>query len=137
MLDKWTRAEMAVRNGVNLVVEMPAVFACSNAGYFAEAGVEILEALRAESICFGSESGNTEELNRIAREIEYNMEKLEEEIKTGVKDGLSYPRARSQAILRLFGENAASVIESPNNILAVEYLKHMKNARPKIQYCCY
>ena len=130
LLDKWTRAEMAVRNGVNLVVEMPTVFACSNAGYFAEAGVEILEALRAESICFGSESGNTEELNRIAREIEYNMEKLEEEIKTGVKDGLSYPRARSQAILRLFGENAASVIESPNNILAIEYIRRMKNARP-------
>ena len=130
LLDKWTRAEMAVRNGVNLVVEMPTVFACSNAGYFAEAGVEILEALRAESICFGSESGNTEELNRIAREIEYNMEKLEEEIKTGVKDGLSYPRARSQAILRLFGENAASVIESPNNILAIEYIRRMKKARP-------
>lgn len=130
LLDKWTRAEMAVRNGVNLVVEMPAVFACSNAGYFAEAGVEILEGLGAESICFGSESGNTEELSRIAREIESNMENLEEEIKTGVKDGLSYPRARSQAILKLFGENAASVIESPNNILAIEYIRRMKNARP-------
>ena len=130
LLDKWTRAEMAVRNGVNLVVEMPAVFACSNAGYFAEAGVEILEGLGAESICFGSESGNTEELSRIAREIESNMENLEEEIKTGVKDGSSYPRARSQAILKLFGENAASVIESPNNILAIEYIRRMKNARP-------
>lgn len=130
LLDKWTRAEMAVRNGVNLVVEMPAVFACSNAGYFAEAGVEILEGLGAESICFGSESGNTEELSRIAREIESNMENLGEEIKTGVKDGLSYPRARSRAILRLFGENAASVIERPNNILAIEYIRRMKNARP-------
>ena len=88
LLDKWTRAEMAVRNGVNLVVEMPTLYACSNAGYFAEAGVEILEALGAEVICFGSESGNTEELSRIAREIESNMENLEEEIKTGVKDGL-------------------------------------------------
>ena len=130
MLDKWTRAEMAVKNGVNLVVEMPAVFACSNAGYFAEAGVEILEALGAESICFGSESGNTDELSRIAREIESNRKNLEEEIKSGVKDGLSYPRARSQAIFRLFGEDAASVIESPNNILAIEYIMCMKKARP-------
>lgn len=130
MLDKWTRAEMAVRNGVNLVVEMPAVFACSNAGYFAEAGVEILEALGAESICFGSESGNTDELSRIAREIESNRKNLEEEIKSGVKDGLSYPRARSQAIFRLFGEDAAYVIESPNNILAIEYIMCMKKARP-------
>ena len=130
LLDKWTRAEMAVRNGVNLVVEMPTLYACSNAGYFAEAGVEILEALGAEDICFGSESGNTEELIRIAREIESNRQNLEEEIKSGVKDGLSYPRARSQAIFRLFGEDAAYVIESPNNILAIEYIMRMKKAHP-------
>ena len=130
LLDKWTRAEMAVRNGVNLVVEMPAVFACSNAGYFAEAGVEILEALGAEYICFGSESGDTEELSRIAREMESAGLNLEKEIKDAVKGGLAYPRARSRAVSRLLGDKAASVIESPNNILAVEYLKHMKNARP-------
>ena len=81
LLDKWTRAEMAVKNGVNLVVELPTVFACSNAGYFAEAGVEILEALGTDFICFGSESGNTEELSRIAREIESVGPKLEKEIK--------------------------------------------------------
>ena len=57
LLNKWTRAEMAVKNGINLVVEMPAVFACSNAGYFAKAGVEILESMNADYICFGSESG--------------------------------------------------------------------------------
>ncbi|MCI7619960.1 MAG: nucleotidyltransferase [Firmicutes bacterium] len=130
LLDKWTRAEMAVRNGVNLVVEMPTLYACSNAGYFAEAGVEILEALGAEDICFGSESGNTEELIRIAREIESNRQNLEEKIKEGVKSGFSYPRARSQAIFRLFGEDAASVIESPNNILAIEYIMRMKKAHP-------
>lgn len=130
LLDKWTRAEMAVRNGVNLVVEMPAVFACGNAGYFAEAGVEILEALGTNFICFGSESGNTEELSRIAREMESAGPNLEKEIKDAVKGGLAYPRARSRAVSKLLGDKAASVIESPNNILAVEYLKHMKNARP-------
>ena len=130
LLDKWTRAEMAVRNGVNLVVEMPTVFACSNAGYFAEAGVEILEALGTDFICFGSESGNTEELSRIAREIESVGPKLEKEIKDTVKGGLAYPRARSQAVSKLLGEKAASAIESPNNILAVEYIRRMKNARP-------
>lgn len=132
LLDKWTRAEMAVRNGVNLVVEMPTVFACSNAGYFAEAGVEILEALGAQSICFGSESGNTEELSSIARGIEYSRQPLEDEIKSGVKDGLAYPKARSRAVSKLLGEKAASVIENPNNILAIEYLKNMKNARPLV-----
>lgn len=130
LLNKWTRAEMAVKNGINLVVEMPAVFACSNAGYFAKAGVEILESMNADYICFGSESGNTEELNRIAREINAERQNLEDEIKVGVKEGLSYPRARSRAVRRILGENTAALIESPNNILAIEYLKYIKSSRP-------
>lgn len=111
LLNKWTRAEMAVKNGINLVVEMPAVFACSNAGYFAKAGVEILESMNADYICFGSESGNTEELSRIAREINAERQNLEDEIKVGVKEGLSYPRARSRAVRRILGENTAALIE--------------------------
>ena len=130
MLDKWTRAEIAVRNGVNLVVEMPTVYACNNAGYFAEAGVEILEALGAESICFGSESGNTEELSRIAREIEYSRQTLENHIKSDLKEGLAYPKARSRAVAKLLGDKATAVIEKPNNILALEYIRQIKNARP-------
>lgn len=130
LLNKWTRAEMAVKNGINLVVEMPAVFACSNAGYFAKAGVEILESMNADYICFGSESGNTEELSRIAREINAERQNLEDEIKVGVKEGLSYPRARSRAVRRILGENTAALIESPNNILAIEYLKYIKSSRP-------
>lgn len=130
LLNKWTRAEMAVKNGINLVVEMPAVFACSNAGYFAKAGVEILESMNADYICFGSESGNIEELSRIAREINAERQNLEDEIKVGVKEGLSYPRARSRAVRRILGENTAALIESPNNILAIEYLKYIKSSRP-------
>lgn len=130
LLDKWTRAEMAVRNGVNLVVEMPAVFACSNAGYFAEAGVEILEALGVNHIAFGSESGNAEELSRIAREIDANGEILQTAVKKAVKGGLAYPKARSEAVRDLLGEDVARIIESPNNILAVEYIRNMKKAGP-------
>ncbi len=130
LLNKWTRAEMAVKNGINLVVEMPAVFACSNAGYFAKAGVEILESMNADYICFGSESGNIEELSHIAREINAERQNLEDEIKVGVKEGLSYPRARSRAVRRILGENTAALIESPNNILAIEYLKYIKSSRP-------
>ena len=132
LLDKWTRAEMAVRNGVNLVVEMPAVFACSNAGYFARAGVEILEALGVDNIAFGSESGNEEELAEIAREIERNAGFLEESVKKSVKEGLSYPKARSRAIGTLLGKEAEEIIESPNNILAIEYIRNMKKARPLV-----
>lgn len=132
LLDKWTRAEMAVRNGANLVVEMPVLFACSNAGYFARAGVEILEALDVDYIAFGSESGNGEELIKIAREIQKNQEALEESVKASVRYGLSYPKARGEAIGALLGKEAAKIIESPNNILAVEYMRNMNKAKPLV-----
>ena len=56
--DKWSRAACAVRNGADLVVELPTVSAVSSAGNFARAGVNILQNLGADYISFGSESGD-------------------------------------------------------------------------------
>ena len=130
ILDKWIRAEMAVRNGVNLVVEMPVIFACNNAGYFAHGGVEILEALGVSTISFGSELGNMDEISRIARAMDENKEIIENLIKGSVKAGLAYPRARHEALVSLLGEEAAEHLDNPNNILAFEYIRAMKKAKP-------
>lgn len=130
LADKWMRAEAAVMCGTDLVVEIPAVFACASAGTFAQAGVEILENLGAEYISFGSESGNIEELSRIARTIKENTGEIQERMEKGTKEGLSYPRARREAVRSLMGENGVHVIESPNNILAIEYINAVKRARP-------
>ena len=130
ILDKWTRAEMAVRNGANLVVEMPVVFACSNAGYFAQGGVEILEALGVSTISFGSELGNMDEISRIARAMDENKEIIENSIKEAVKAGLAYPRARHEALVSILGEESAAHLDNPNNILAFEYLRAIKKAQP-------
>ena len=127
--DKWERAEAAVRCGADLVVELPTVFACNSAPYFAKAGVEILENLGTDYISFGSESGNIDELAAITREISAN-EEMESVIRQKVKDGIAYPRARREAAAQLFGEEKAQILDSPNNILAVEYLKAMKKAKP-------
>ena len=129
LLDKWQRSEMAVRGGINLVVEMPSVFACSNAGYFAKAGVEILENLGVEYISFGSESGNIETLAEISREIDKNSHSIEEIIKESVKKGLTYPKARQEALKRIISSDKLSLIRSPNNILALEYLRYVRNAK--------
>ena len=130
ILDKWTRAEMAVRNGVNLVVEMPTLFACGNAGYFARAGVEILENLGAAYISFGSESGNIQELKRIAGEMRDHRNEINEAVRAAVKNGQAYPKARAEALQRILGEDIGDIIESPNNLLALEYLRFIKNAEP-------
>ena len=67
LYDKWTRAEMAVRNGVDLVIELPFVFACNNAEYFAMGAVRILNGLGCIShLSFGSESGELEGLLKVA-----------------------------------------------------------------------
>ena len=130
LLDKWTRAETAVRNGVNLVVEMPFLFACNNAGYFARGGVEILENLGCDFISFGSESGNIALLQEISRETEAHRSEMEEAVKVGVKKGLTYPKARYEAVTALLGEEASEVLSTPNNLLALEYLRYMKSAKP-------
>ena len=130
LLDKWTRAEIAVRNGVNLVVEMPFLFACNNAGYFARGGVEILENLGCDYISFGSESGNIALLQKISRETEAHRSEMEEAVKVGVKKGLPYPKARHEAATALLGEEVSEVLSTPNNLLALEYLRYMKSAKP-------
>lgn len=130
ILDKWERAELAVRNGVNLVVEIPFIFACNNAGYFAKGGVEILEALGVDAISFGSESGNIDELKKISREIRLHDTEIQTAVRAAVKDGQAYPRARAEVLRQLLGDDTADVIESPNNLLALEYLRFIQNAEP-------
>ncbi len=130
MADKWSRAEAAVKCGIDLVVEIPVVFACNSAAYFAGAGVEILENLGVDYISFGSESGNIEELEQIARAIEEKKEHLEELIRKDVKKGMSYPRAREAAVREIIGKSAADILDNPNNILALEYLQKIKSAKP-------
>lgn len=130
MADKWHRAAAAVECGVDLVVEIPCVFACNSAGYFASAGVEILENLGADYISFGSESGNIRELVRIAREMDKLKEPMNEYITGAVKEGISYPRARRECVEKFMGKKAASLLDSPNNILAIEYIRAARKAEP-------
>lgn len=126
--DKWKRAEAAVRCGADLVVEIPVVFACNSAPYFAKAGVEILENLGIDYISFGSESGNIDELKEISREMKLRENELDEYIKAGVKMGQTFPKAREEAVKKMLGDEAAKILNNPNNILALEYLENMKSA---------
>lgn len=131
VFDKWTRAEEAVKNGVNLVVELPAVFACSSAAYFASGGVQVLEGLGCvDRLAFGSESGELEGLRRAADFLDRREEELHREISAFVKEGMSYPRARQAAAEKLGGGVDPEAISEPNNILAVEYLRHVKRMEP-------
>lgn len=129
--NKWERAEAAVRNGVNLVVEMPAVFAVNSAEYFAGGGVEVLEGFGCiDYIAFGSESGNLERLMQAADFLKKQEEKIKRAVQTLMKEGYSYPRAREAVVLSMEKSFDEALISDPNNILALEYLKHIKTLTP-------
>lgn len=129
MIDKFARAKAAVQGGVDLVVEMPVAYSLSSANFFARAGVMMLGALGCvDGISFGSECGDVDLLKNAAM-ASFNMstkENIEAKVKPLLEQGMSFPAAMQQAIALENGPMIAGVFDSPNNTLAVEYLKAMK-----------
>jgi predicted nucleotidyltransferase len=128
--DKRTRAELAVCGGADLVVEMPTVAACNHAAVFAQSGVNILQNLGADFISFGSECGSLNLLQSVADKLKENNSVLEASMEKSLKEGLSWPRARQEAMKEFLTEEETAVLAEPNNILALEYLKFMDCACP-------
>ncbi len=130
IIDKWSRAELAVKNGADLVVEIPTVFALGNAGQYAAGGVGTLESLgKVTYISFGSESGNVEKLMSFSRKLQTHEEEVKKRIGELIKTGVSYPIARSQAYKMVINDGS-EIPMSSNDVLAIEYLKNLKNAVP-------
>ena len=125
--NKWIRAEKAVKNGVDLVLELPAVFVLAGAGEFARAGVKILEGMGlVDAIAFGSESGDIEELEKAAELVKASDDGLAGELtRRLVRQGFTYPKARLEAMREAFPDFDADVLLGPNNILGIEYMKNL------------
>ena len=125
MIDKFARAKVAVNNGVDLVIEMPVVYSLSSANYFARAGVMMLGALGCvDGISFGSECGDLSLLKNAA--MASISATTPEKVKPYLEQGMSFPQAVQQIIGIEHGPIISSVFDSPNNTLAVEYLKALK-----------
>lgn len=120
LLDKFTRAKAAVLCGADLVLELPLTYAIASAEGFARGGVEVLTRLGCiDGLCFGSESGEIEDIMSTARLL--LTEPFRAALRSELASGVSFPRARQNAVERLGG--SGSVLENPNDILAVEYCK--------------
>ncbi len=135
LVDKWTRAEMALKSGVDLVIELPVLYAISSAENFADGAIKILNSLGiVDFLSFGSEIGELTPLNEIA-DILYNEPKeFSNLIHMQIKSGLSYPKARELAISQYFGSSRkySQILSNPNNILGIEYLKSLKRHKSNI-----
>lgn len=124
--DKYTRAKMALSCGADIVIELPVVYSCASAQYFAKGSVDILHYLHnLDYICFGSECGDVSLLYNIASVLN-QPEILDSKIREGVASGLTYPAARHQALTAHFDEEHIRIIEDPNNILGIEYIKELQ-----------
>lgn len=110
--DKYERTKTAIENGADLVIEIPTVCSTLSAQGYARAGVKILESTGVcKGIAFGAECDNIEKLKAVANRII----ECDDEIKEELKKGMSYPQARQNVI-------NSPILQSPNNILAIEYL---------------
>ncbi len=113
IIDKFTKTRCALENGVDLVIELPFIETVQNANVFAKGAVDIMKMLQVDSMCFGSETNNLDNLKEIA-DTPINPDHLKE----AMRDGSSYPKAYSLLADSLY----------PNDILAVAYLKALKGS---------
>ncbi|MGL4911202.1 MAG: nucleotidyltransferase [Romboutsia sp.] len=135
LFDKYTRAEMAVKNGVDLVIELPTMFACQSAEIFSYGAVNTLNSLNCiNSICFGSEEGNIDTLSTISKILVNEPEEFRSLLKKYLNDGILFPTARSSALfdyiskynlLDISKEELLDILNSSNNILGLEYIKSL------------
>lgn len=128
IINKWSRAQLAIEAGADLVVEIPYHFATQSADYFSYAGITLLEQLKVEKLIFGSESNNLDSITEIAKaELENdNFDKL---VKIYSKFGYNYPTALSLALKDLTGK----IIDTPNDILGITYIKTILKYKYKIK----
>lgn len=142
IIDKWSRAKMALLGGIDLVIELPTIYSISSAEYFAFGAVSILDSLNmVDSICFGSECGDIEILKELSKILLLEPLEFKEFLKAELSLGLSFPKARSIALekyIKNFEEskfsniNIQDILNSSNNILAIEYCKALLKLNSKI-----
>lgn len=123
LCDKFARAEMAVRSGADLVVELPLPFAMASAQIFAAGGVSLLGSLGADLISFGSECGDKSAISRAAEAID--SDSVRASMAALLDEGLTFAAAREQAVARHFGELSA-LLTHPNDTLAIEYVRALR-----------
>lgn len=129
LVNKWVKTEMALLNGVDLVIELPTIYATSSAENFAEGAIKILTSLGIIStLSFGTETADIGVLNKMAGILLEEPKQYLAILNHELKKGLSFPKARENALLMYLNDlqTYSGILSKPNNILAIEYLKAMR-----------
>ena len=135
MWDKYTRARMCTRAGIELALELPFAYAVGSAMDFANGAIRILDALHTvDYLCFGAETADLALFEQLSEIIVDEPEAYRKKLRHHLASGLSYPAARSLALTAYTGNPFFSdILSSPNNILALEYMCALKRAGSSIK----
>lgn len=131
--DKYTRADWAVQAGADLVLELPVVYSLSTAKSFAEGAIKTLSMLGEFTLSFGTETDELKDLNMAAEFMRSESNDLSNLLKGYLNEGYSVAKSRTLALDKI-RPDISNMLQTPNNILAVEYMKAGAAYGQKIQY---
>ena len=135
LFSKYVRAEMALKGGADLILELPVSSSTASAELFAKGGVQLLDGIGVTDIlCFGSECGDTRILMELAKLLVDEPPEFQAALRLNLKEGMTFPKARSQALTEILPEpwKYQQVLSSPNNILGIEYCKAILREKSSI-----
>lgn len=135
IINKWKRAESALTHGADLIIELPTYYALSSAEMFAYGSVSLLDSLGVDTVVFGSEHGEIEPFYKLAAHLIDLEEKHIDALQKLMKDGHPFPVARSLLMKKLFdlSKEEESLLNAPNNILGVEYIKSILKLKSSLK----
>ncbi|SEK30147.1 Predicted nucleotidyltransferase [Carnobacterium iners] len=126
IVDKWTRTQMALFNGADLVIELPVSFSVQPADFFAKGGIALLHSLGCQNFCFGAETGKTADYYELTDKLKHKKSEIEERFNELKNDGSSYAFQMDQIMKKLLPETQLN-LSSPNTILGLAYAKENAN----------
>lgn len=137
IMDKFSRAQIALKCGADLVVELPTFISTASAEGFAHGAVSLLNQLNIiDYLAFGTEVNNMSMIDNIAEILVNEPDDFKGLIKKSCEEGVSYPASRSHALLSILPDDikseAEEILSYPNSILAIEYLKSLKRLNSDI-----
>ena len=139
IIDKWSKTKMAIENGIDLVIELPTLYAISSAENFANGAIKLLDSLQiVDYLSFGSECDDISILNDIANVLCEEPNEYKTLLSHELSRGVSFPKAREKALMMYLNNvrRFANILSSPNNILGIEYLKALKRQHSTIEPIC-
>lgn len=135
IFDKWTRTKIALENGADIVIEIPSIYSTSTAEIFAYSAVSILNSTNIVSdLSFGCETDNISLIEQYAQILCNETNEYKQILKQELSKGIVFPKARENA-LKIYTYQDIDILTTPNNILAIEYIKAIIKLKSKIKPC--